>query len=128
VLLALAAATAAQAQARTSLTCDDVEFKPSTIERFPSVAQSCNSVVTRNDGKVYVRLVAEVIRVRGGSVLIYLKGPDGSRIRQEWTPPPGFEAMISGKPMPLRALRRGQEIRLYLPENDWQVADASTHE
>jgi hypothetical protein len=123
--LALAAVSSA-AFAQT-LTCNDVAFRPSTVERFPSVAQSCNSVVER-DGKLYVRLVAEVIRAKSGLVLLYLKGPDGSRIKQEFKPPPGFLAMISGKPTPLGHLRRGQEIHLYLPESDWQVVDAPGRE
>lgn len=110
-----------------TLSCDNIVFKPSAVERFPSVAQSCNSVVERN-GELYVRLVAEVIRARSGSVLLYLKGPDGSRFKQEFNPPPGFRAMISGKPTPAEHLRRGQEIHLYLPESDWQVADAPGRE
>lgn len=124
LLVLVVASSAALAQPPT---CDDIEYKPSTIERFPSVAQSCNSVVNRN-GKLYVRLVAEVIRVKNGSVSIYLVGPDGSKIRQDFEPPPGFRAMISGKPTPLRDLRRGEEIHLYLPQSDWQVADAAGRE
>ena len=116
LVLALASsATLAQA-----LTCSDIEFKPGTIERFPSVAQSCNSVVER-DGRLYVRLVAQVIRAGSDSVLVNMKAPDGSRFRQEFRPPPGFRAMISGRPTPTERLRRGQEIRFYLPESDWQV-------
>ncbi|MGD8339237.1 MAG: hypothetical protein PVH89_00565 [Gammaproteobacteria bacterium] len=102
------------------LTCGDIEFKASTIERFPSVVQSCNSVVER-DGMLYVRLVAEVITTGSDTVLLNMKAPDGSRFRQEFKPPPGFRAMISGTPTPVDRLRRGQEIRLYLPESDWQV-------
>ena len=130
-LLALPAflvlAVASSAALPKTPTCDDIEFKSSTVERFPSAAQSCNSVVERN-GKLYVRLVAEVIRAKSGSVLLYLKGPDGSRIRQEFKPPPGFQASIGGKPTPMENLRRGQEIHLYLPESDWQVVDAPGRE
>lgn len=119
--LFLALLAASQAASAQGLTCDDIEFKSSVIAEFPSVAQSCHSVVERG-GKLYVRLVAEVIRARdNGSVMVYLKGRDGSRIRQEFKPPPGFRAMISGKPTPARDLRRGQEIRIYLPADRWQV-------
>ena len=104
-------------------TCGDIKFNSSTIERFPSVARSCNSVVERK-GKLYVRLVAEVIRARSDSVLLYLEAPDGSRFKQEFKPPPGFRAMISGRPTPVRDLERGQEIHLYLPQSDWQVINA----
>jgi hypothetical protein len=116
----LVLALTSSASLAQALTCGDIEFKSSTIERFPSVAQSCNSVVER-DGKLYVRLVAEVIRAGSDSALIYLEAPDGSKFRQEFTPPPGFRAMISGRPTSLPELRRGQEIHLYLPESDWQV-------
>jgi hypothetical protein len=117
-LLALAlTSSTALAQAPT---CGDIEFKSSAIERFPSVAQSCNSVVERN-GELYVRLVAEVIRARSDSVLLYLEAPDGTKFRQEFKPPPGFRAMISGRPTPASNLRRGQEIHFYLPKSDWQL-------
>ena len=103
------------------LTCDDIEFKSSATDEFPSVAQSCHSVVER-DGKLYVRLVADVVRVRAdGSMVLDLKARDGSRVRQDFNPPRGFHAMISGKPRPTRDLVRGQEIRLYLPSDRWQV-------
>lgn len=109
-----------------ALTCGDIKFNSKTIERFPSVARSCNSVVERK-GKLYVRLVAKVIRARRDSVLLYLVAPDGSRFEQEFKPPPGFRAMISGRPTPVRDLKRGQEIHLYLPESEWQVTNAPRH-
>ena len=117
-LALLAASPAALAQ---GLTCNDIEFKSSATDEFPSVAQSCHSVVER-DGKLYVRLVADVVRVRAdGSMVLDLKASDGSRIRQDFNPSRGFRAMISGKPRPTRELVPGQEIRLYLPSDRWQV-------
>lgn len=118
----LAAAPAALAQ---QLTCDDIEFHSSAIHKYPSVEQTCHSVVDR-DGQLYVRLVADVIRVKAdGSVLIDLKSRDGSRYRQDFNPPPGFRASLSGIPRPTKDLVRGQEIRLYLPANHWQVRQAA---
>jgi len=106
------------------LSCDDVEFEASAVEEFPSVAQSCHSIVERN-GRLYVRLVADVVRaVSDREILVDLKGPDGSRIRQTYRPPPGFRAVISGNPTPAHLLRRGQEIRLYLPADRWHVSRA----
>ena len=118
-LVLLAGSPMALAQ---GLTCDEIEFKSSATDEFPSVAQSCHSVVER-DGKLYVRLVAEVVRVRAdGSMMVDLKARDGSSIRQVFQPARGFRAMISGKPTPTRDLVRGQEIRFYLPSDRWQVA------
>ena len=119
----LAAVPAAFAQ---DLTCEDIEFNASTTQAFPSVARACHSVVERDDGKLYVRLVADVVRVNAdGSMLLDLKTRDGSKVRQEFDPPPGFRAIISGEPKPTRALHRGQEIRLYLPTTAWRVRDES---
>ena len=110
------------------LTCADIEFKSSATDEFPSVAQSCHSVVER-DGKLYVRLVADVVRVRAdGSMVLDFKASDGSRIRQDFNPPRGFRAMISGKPRPTRDFVPGQEIRLYLPSDRWQVLQVSGRE
>jgi len=98
-------------------------FKSNATDEFPSVARSCHSVVERDDGRLYVRLVAEVVEVEAdGSVTVDLKARDGSRIRHSFTPPPNFRALISGKPTPPRDLRRGQEIRFYLPPDRWQAA------
>jgi len=104
-------------------TCDDLEFGLQATEAFPSVAQSCFAVVERDDGRLYVRLVADVVSVADdGSIVIDLKGRDGSRIRQTFHAPPGFRASIGGRATPARDLRRGQEIRLYLPQDWWRVA------
>jgi hypothetical protein len=116
----LALAFTSSATLGQALSCGDIVFESSTIERFPSVAQTCNSVVERN-GKLYVRLVAQVITAGSDSVLLKMKAPDGSSFRQEFKPQPGFQAMISGVPTPADRLRRGQEIRFYLPESDWHV-------
>jgi hypothetical protein len=114
----LAAAQAALAQ---QLTCDDIEFLPDVIHEFPSVGQACHSVVER-DGQLYVRLVADVVKVRtDGTVVIDIKARDGTRFRQEFNPPPGFRVRLSGTSSRTRDLVRGQEIRLYLPSNQWQV-------
>ena len=108
------------------LTCEAIRFHPDATAAFPSVAQSCHSVVER-DGRLYVRLVADVVRVRkDGSLLLDLKGRDGSRIRQTFNPPPGFNAIISGRPRSTRLLVRGQEIRLYLPSHRWAVIEAGS--
>ncbi len=65
------------------LSCDDIEFNFSATDEFPSVAQSCHSVVER-DGKLYVRLVADVVRVRtDGSMMLEFKAADGSSFRQD---------------------------------------------
>ena len=117
-LALLAASPAALTQ---DFSCDDIVFNSSATNAFPSVAQSCHSVVER-DGKLYVRLVADVVRIRAdGSMVLDLKASDGSRIRQDFNPSRGFRAMISGKPRPTRELVPGQEIRLYLPSDRWQV-------
>ena len=119
----LAALLAAPVLPAQPPTCEAIRFSPDATAAFPSVAQSCHSVVER-DGRLYVRLVADVVRVRrDGSLLLDLKGRDGSRIRQAFNPPPGFNAIISGRPKSTRFLVRGQEIRLYLPSDRWEVIE-----
>ena len=125
IWLLLALLVTSPAGLAQELTCDDIEFDSSATDAFPSVAQSCHSIVER-DGKLYVRLVADVVQIRAdGSLVLELKGRDGSRIRQDFSPPRGFRAMIDGKPKPTRDLVRGQEIRLYLPSDRWQVIQAA---
>jgi hypothetical protein len=116
-MLALAAAAFGQ-----GLTCEDIEFLSNATDEFPAVAQTCQSVVERSDGRLYVRLVADIVRTkRDGSILLDFKAKDGSIIRQEFAPASGFRAIISGVPTHVRHLARGQEIRIYLPPNRWRV-------
>ena len=109
-----------------NLTCDDIEFNSHATDEFPSVAQSCHSVVERDDGKLYVRLVADVVRIRpDGSMTLDFKTGDGSSFRQDFNPASGFHAIISGKRSPTQDLVRGQEIRVYLPSDRWRVAQTA---
>ena len=106
------------------LTCADVAFNSITTDEFPSVVQSCHSIVER-DGRLFARLVADVVRIRAdGSMTLDFKTEDGSRFRQDFNPSSGFYAIISGKRRPTRDLVRGQEIRVYLPSDRWNVIEA----
>lgn len=122
-LACLATAPSALGQ---GLTCANIAFNSSATDEFPSVARSCHSVVERDDGRLYVRLVADVVRIRrDGSMTLDFKAADGSRFRQDFNPASGFHAIISGKRRSTRSLVRGQEIRVYLPSDRWRVVPAS---
>ena len=127
-LLSLALLTIPATSAQ-NLTCDDIEFNSHATDEFPSVARSCHSVVERDDGKLYVRLVADVVRIRpDGSMTLDFKTADGSSFRQDFNPASGFHAIISGKRSPTQDLVRGQEIRVYLPSDRWRVAQTAGQE
>ena len=116
---------AGQAGAPTALAqeleCADIEFNSITTDEFPSVRQSCHSVVER-EGRLFVRLVADVVRIRAdGSMTLDFKTSDGSRFRQDFNPSSGFYAIINGERRSTRYLLRGQEIRVYLPADRWHV-------
>ena len=120
LLASLGTSPAALAQ---ELTCADIAFNSITTHEFPNVVQSCHSVVER-DGRLYVRLVADVVRIRGeGSMTLDFKAGDGSRFRQEFNPSSGFYAIINGERRSTRNLVRGQEIRVYLPADRWDVIE-----
>ena len=115
LLWGLAASPAALAQ-----TCDDIVFGSAVTDKLPNAAEGCQEVVER-DGKMYAKFVAEVVRVRGRSVTVDLMKRDGGKIRQTFRPDPRFRVNIGGQPTRIADLHRGQEIRIYLPADRWEV-------
>ena len=103
------------------LTCDDIEFNSNVTDEFPDVARACLEVVER-DGKLYARVVAEVVRVAGRTVTLDIETRDGTSIRQSFRPEAGFRVLVGGRRTMARNLVRGQEIRIYLPSDRWAVA------
>ena len=103
------------------LTCDDIEFNSNVTDQFPDVARACQEVVER-DGKLYAKVVADVVRVAGRTVTLDIKTRDGSSIRQSFRPAAEFRVLLGGTRTRVRDLVRGQEIRMYLPNDRWEVA------
>ncbi len=112
-------ASSAEARQMTELSCAD--FRPSNeaLERFPQLAGACEGIVERN-GELYGLFRAEVRRVRGNAVTVYL--PATHRVFTS-TPDPSVRVMSDGRKVRPRDLSRGDEIHLYLSVDEFSKPD-----
>jgi hypothetical protein len=111
VLLLLFASDATRSQ---SSSCKGVQFSPDVLSRFPHAPDSCLDVITR-DGQQFAVFKAQLDRVRGRTLHLRFKQPDGGR-----SPPvaistqPGFRVLIDGQPTRVRDLASNQELTAYV--------------
>lgn len=114
-----AAASAQQSRVDRAFTaagesCDQVNWSPEALSRYPNIASACQEVMER-DGRYYVKFSGEVRRVadRGRSITVDFKGGD----QLELTPPENMSLYINGRPRQPSALRRGDELTFYVPQD-----------
>jgi len=114
-----------QAQA---LTCEDLQFAGAVTANYPAAGEFCQSVVER-DGKPYAQFIGEVTRIRGGTVHLKFKRPDGTYGDPvSFTPPANFRVRIEGRSLSVRSLSPRQELSIYIPEDEWVLAQNDSPE
>ncbi len=106
-------AKSVSAQQTTELSCKDFRPSAEALERFPNLVGACESIVDR-DGELFGLFRAEIRRVRGNEVTVYLPATDRTF---RTVPKPEMRVLVDGRKMRPRDLDRGDEIRLYLPVN-----------
>jgi LPXTG-motif cell wall-anchored protein len=131
VIKALAATAALLAMTPTTaqeLSCEELEFDEAILEEFPRAQEYCMDVAER-EGKPYAHFIAEVERVRGNTVSVRFKTPDGELGEAvAFTPPSDFRVQIDGRGYTVRQLERGQELDVWVPEDRWHLATHDTAE
>ncbi len=109
ILATIGLATAVNA-ATTELSCSDFQPTAAALAKYGNLRGACEGIVDR-DGELYALFRAIVRRVSGGNVTLYLPATDDTlRVR----PDPSLRVLVSGRKTRVRALTRGQEIRIYL--------------
>jgi hypothetical protein len=109
--------------------CQQVQFSEQVLERFPDARQSCLDVITR-DGEEYAVFKAQLQEVRGNTLRVRVRNPDGSYGRlQSIRTSPGRRVLIDGRPYPVGDLAPNQELTAYVhvtrPEIALEPATAS---
>jgi len=106
------AMTASHAQ---SVTCQNAQYDPAVLAKYPNLPKSCLEIVKR-DGEDYAVVKARLDRVTaGGSAQVRVKQPDGSYAqRQTLKNPPNLRVLVNGKPAQLRDLAPDQELTAYV--------------
>jgi hypothetical protein len=117
----LFAAAVATTQAQNSA-CQGVQFSAAVLDRFPGARASCLDVIER-DGQQYAVFKAQLTEVRGNSLRIRVKSPDGTygpatRLEAK----PDRRVLIDGKPYRVSELAPNQELTAYVRVDTPQIA------
>src|SRR5512146_45196 len=98
----------------TGTQCQDVNWAPQTLARYPRIAEACQAVVQR-DGKYFVVFSGTVSRLArlGRDVTVEFK--DGDRVTLNL--PSNMNIDIGGTMTPPHRLMRGQELTFYVPQD-----------
>lgn len=102
--------------------CADVHFSAQVLSRFPRAPEACLDVISR-DGQKYGVFKAQLDEVRGNTLRLRFKLPDGTRATPvQITPKPGARVLIDGRPTDFRDLQPGQELTAYVRVDQAVVA------
>jgi hypothetical protein len=130
-LLALAClglTIAAVCPAQNAAHCRDVQFSADVLARFPRIAETCLDVITR-DGQHYAVIKAQLQDVRGNTLRVKVKMPDGSYSdSMSVQTKPDLRLLIEGKPARVSELAHDQELTAYVRVDRPMIAIAPASE
>ena len=123
-LIALAGLGISTNAVATDLTCSDITFGPAAFASYEFVDQACLEMVERDDGQTYAKLTAKKVVPpdikQGVSTYLLFKHSDGSQgPRHKSKLPRNYLIMLSGNPVRLATIEEGQNVNIYVSEEDW---------
>jgi hypothetical protein len=125
VLCTIGAIAVSQAQ---SVTCENAQYDPSVLAKYPNLAKACLDIVTK-EGEPYAVVKAKLDRVSGNNASVRVKLPDGTyHKRQTVRTDPDLRVLIEGKPTRVRDLATGQELTVYVKVREPVMALAPAEE
>jgi hypothetical protein len=107
-----------------ALTCSDITFSPTAFAAYEFADKACLEMVERSDGNTYAKFTATKVappNVKAG-VTTYLrfKHSDGTQgPRHKSNLPRTYQLMLSGQAVRLADIQEGQNINIYVPEEEW---------
>jgi hypothetical protein len=111
---AILALIATAALAQNPKDCAAVKFSDDVLERFPRAQEACLDVISRG-GQDYAVFNARLTEVRGNTMRVRFKHPDGSLgPTQSVTPPRDFRVLINGTPTRVADLAPNQDLKAYV--------------
>lgn len=121
LVLLVAMALPAQAQGPA---CQEVKFSEEVLDRFPDARASCLDVISR-DGQEYAVFKAQLQEVRGNTLRVRVKNPDGTYGRAQNIPTsPDRRVLIDGRPYRVSELAPNQELTAYVHVTRPEIAIA----
>lgn len=119
VLLAMAVPAQAQGPA-----CEEVKFSEQVLDRFPDARKSCLDVITR-DGQEYAVFKAQLQEVRGNTLRVRVRNPDGTYGAMQNIPTSSDRrVLIDGRPYRVSELAPNQELTAYVHVTRPEIAIA----
>jgi len=119
ILAGVFAIPAANAQGAT---CQNAQYNPDLLARFPKLPADCLDIITR-DGQQYAVIKAQLTKTGPGQVYVRVKQPDGSLGKtQRINVKKNFKVQINGKATDVQDLALGQELTAYVKVSEPVVA------
>jgi hypothetical protein len=111
---AIVALVATAAFAQNPKDCAAVKFSDDVLERFPRAQEACQDVISRG-GQDYAVFNARLVQVRGNTMRVRFRLPDGTYgPTQSVTPPRDFRVLINGTPTRVADLAPDQDLKAYV--------------
>jgi hypothetical protein len=108
--------------------CQRVQFSEQVLDRFPDARKSCLDVISR-DGQEYAVFKAQLQEVRGNTLRVRVRNPDGSfGAVQNIQTSPQRRVLIDGRAFPVSELAPNQELTAYVHVTRPEIAIAPASE
>lgn len=99
-----------------SASCYELRYSAEVLERYPMAPAVCEEVI-EHGGKKYARMDAVVIGRDKDVVTVGFKNVFGTKVMElSIEPAPDSTLTINGKETPWSKVKRGDQVRFYLPE------------
>lgn len=122
ILAATLAVVANAAFAQNPRDCGAVAFSDEILERFPRAPEACLDVITR-DGQEYAVFNARLTEVRGNTLRMRFRHPDGTLgPMTSVTAPSDFRVLINGEPTRVSDVAPNQDLKAYVQVSRPMVA------
>jgi len=98
-----------------TVTCENAQYDPALLEKYPNLPQRCFDVVNR-DGENYAVVKARLDKVlSNNNIIVSIKRPDGTyseptKLRTKGTQ----QVMVKGQPTHIQDVPTGQELTAYI--------------
>jgi len=104
------------------LSCQDIDWHPDALARFPDVEAGCQEVIIR-DGQPLARFEARLVRARSnGEVTIRLLLNDGTYVSRTFHAPRDFKvSTAAGSKMRIFDLERGETLDIFISGNNFSL-------
>jgi LPXTG-motif cell wall-anchored protein len=104
--------------------CSDVEFHQDVIDKYPTIANACQEVITKDD-KSYIKVVADFVSFRRPNKLtINVHENDGSKEKQVIEVEPDMMVMAGNKEVNVASLPRNYQLNFFMPSDRFEfIAD-----